>query len=471
MLENELQDNEEYYSPLNASEQDNDDESSYDGDYDDFDGEETEDFDGDYDDFDGDETEDFDGEYEDFDGDEIIDCSKCNHSWDLKDSSPNDAYICHLCGNDNSFEDVSSSFDDSVFNMNFSDIRGDYKQSFGRVNRRIDSNPRTIRRRRRRRIIRKPRLSMQGQSRLRKSKRPLRGRMLRRPLRSGMARPMGDGMARPTRGGMAKPMGKTNPSGLAKPLMNPKTKGISKPSSTPSFKSSAGKPLKNKFLKGGLKNNFKKPVNVSLANDKKVIIKGASNFILSQKSQDEGIKGIQYYKGKKLKPLILTINNEDPTDFIFELFNPSMPLDYLYSTSQNLNNRIKVAGGNSSYSDVLFNILANPTMVINVQMVSAGNQVTAQNNQAIFVTNKNIEGIQKIFPVNIDLQVDNMQVANDIIYFNVQKAINRPFIPDGMDIIRYTVLAGMSVTMTFWYTQVSLKKVFYEEAKASKSLL
>ena len=69
MLENELQDNEEYYSPLNASEQDNDDESSYDGDYDDFDGEETEDFDGDYDDFDGDETEDFDGEYEDFDGD------------------------------------------------------------------------------------------------------------------------------------------------------------------------------------------------------------------------------------------------------------------------------------------------------------------------------------------------------------------------------------------------------------------
>jgi hypothetical protein len=148
-----------------------------------------------------------------------------------------------------------------------------------------------------------------------------------------------------------------------------------------------------------------------------------------------------------------------------------MPLDYLYSTSQNLNNRIIVAGGNTSYSDVLFNILANPTMVINVQMVSAGAQVSNQNNQPIFVTNKNIEGVQRIFPVNIDLQVDNMQVANDIIYFNVFKAINRPFIPDGMDIIRYTVLAGMSVTMTFWYTQVSLKKVFYEEAKQNKSLL
>jgi hypothetical protein len=148
-----------------------------------------------------------------------------------------------------------------------------------------------------------------------------------------------------------------------------------------------------------------------------------------------------------------------------------MPLDYLYSTSQNLNNRITVAGGTTSYTDVLFNILANPVMVVNVQITTAGSQVSNQTNQAIFVKNKNIEGVQTVFPVNVDLQIDNMQVLNDIIYFNVFKSINRPFIPDGMDIIRYTVLAGMTVTMTFWYTQVSLKKYFYEEARQSKSLL
>ena len=101
----------------------------------------------------------------------------------------------------------------------------------------------------------------------------------------------------------------------------------------------------------------------------------------------------------------------------------------------------------------------------------SGTQVSNQNNQSVFIKNKNIEGTETVFPINIDLQIDNMQVLNDIIYFNIHQAINRAFIPDGMDVIQYKVLAGMTVTMTFWYTQVSLKKFFYEEARASKSLL
>jgi hypothetical protein len=278
--------------------------------------------------------------------------------------------------------------------------------------------------------------------------------------------------------GIAKPMGKINPTGIAKPVINPNSNAISRPASSPSFKASksANKPLNNNIpVKEGKYNlksgKQKKIAKVIVPDDQKVIIQGASNFILSQKSKDEGIKNIQYYKGKKLKPLVLIINNNEPTDFNFELFNPSMPLDYLYSTSQNLNNRITVAGGTTSYSDLLFNILANPVMVINAQITTAGTQVSNQNNQSVFIKNKNIEGTETVFPINIDLQIDNMQVLNDIIYFNIHQAINRAFIPDGMDVIQYKVLAGMTVTMTFWYTQVSLKKFFYEEARASKSLL
>jgi hypothetical protein len=53
----------------------------------------------------------------------------------------------------------------------------------------------------------------------------------------------------------------------------------------------------------------------------------------------------------------------------------------------------------------------------------------------------------------------------------MDKSLNRPFIPDGMDVINYTVLKGNTVTMAFFYEQISLKKVFYEEARKSKNLL
>ena len=33
--------------------------------------------------------------------DEQIECSKCGWSWDIEDTEPEDRYVCHKCGNDN----------------------------------------------------------------------------------------------------------------------------------------------------------------------------------------------------------------------------------------------------------------------------------------------------------------------------------------------------------------------------------
>jgi hypothetical protein len=64
-----------------------------------------------------------------------------------------------------------------------------------------------------------------------------------------------------------------------------------------------------------------------------------------------------------------------------------------------------------------------------------------------------------------------MQVANDIVYFDLIKRLNRPFIPDGMDVIKYVIKAGMTVTLCFYYKQISLKKFFFKEARYSKDLM
>lgn len=216
----------------------------------------------------------------------------------------------------------------------------------------------------------------------------------------------------------------------------------------------------------------KKPISkVIVPSDKKVIVEGVSKFILSQKPEVESIKRLGYYKGQKLNQMTLIFNNNSLIDFNLELFNPSMPLDYLYNTSLNLNNKIQVAGGAVAYSDVLFNLLANPALFINAKIVVAGPQVQQQLSVPLQVINKSIEGVEKIDPVNIALQIDNMQVQNDMVVFDIIKNLNRPYVPDGMDVVSYKVLAGNTVTMNFWYKQVSLKKVFYKEARESRPLL
>ena len=229
-------------------------------------------------------------------------------------------------------------------------------------------------------------------------------------------------------------------------------------------------------LKGGENYQFRseRPQKISKViapQNRKVIVEGVNDFILNDKGQYSQAKNIGYYKGKKLKELVLTFNNDSAVPFELELFNPSMPLDYLYSTSLNLNDKIQVAGGEVSYTDVLFNILANSTMIPNAKFVFSGSSLTQQKVEPITIINKAIEGVQKVYPFNLDLQVDTMQVQNDIIFFDFWETINRPYIPDGMDVMKYKVLPNMTVTMALYYDQISLKKVFRKESRNDKGVL
>ena len=210
---------------------------------------------------------------------------------------------------------------------------------------------------------------------------------------------------------------------------------------------------------------------IVIPDDRKVTVEKVNKYILSRDPRISAQKRIGYYKGKKLEELVLLFNNPSAVDFNLEIFNPSMPLDYIYSTSQNLNDVITVAGGQVAYTDVLFNLLANSTLIPNAKFVFAGTSLTEQLVQPIIVKNKSISGVEKVYPFNLDLSVDTMQVANDIVTFDFLETINRPFIPDGMDVLQYKILAGMSVTMVFFYEQVNLKKVFYNEAKFNRGLL
>jgi len=209
--------------------------------------------------------------------------------------------------------------------------------------------------------------------------------------------------------------------------------------------------------------------------DRKVIVEGVDKFILSNTKESEAIKNIGYYKGEKLKELVLIINNNTPNDIEFELFNPSMPLDYLFATSNNLNNIISVAGDNkTSYSDMLFNLLANPTLLPNAKFVCENpvdaNQSYKQFNQPLIFKNKNIAGHEKIHPIQNALNTDIDQNQNNIVYWDIMETLGRAYIPDGMDVISYKVLAGNIVTFGFYYKQVSLKRFFFKEARDKKIL-
>ena len=203
---------------------------------------------------------------------------------------------------------------------------------------------------------------------------------------------------------------------------------------------------------------------MQLPDDREIVLKGVDEFILSQSNAQ--IKNIGYYKGEKLEELILIINNDTPIDFNIELFNPSSPLDYLYATTDNLNNRIAVAGDfKVSYTDLLFNILANPVLIANAKFIATGLQANAQFNQALTFKNKNIAGHQKVHPIQNSLNIDIDQTQKQIIYWDIQKTLGRVFSPNGMDILEYTILAGNSVVFGFYYKQLTLNKVFLPELR------
>ena len=205
---------------------------------------------------------------------------------------------------------------------------------------------------------------------------------------------------------------------------------------------------------------------IRLPDDREVMITGVNSFILTQDDKNNAQKNIGYYKGEKLSELVLIFNNQTPNDLDIELFNPSSPLDFLYSTSQNLNNQILVNGNTDvSYSDLLFNLLGNPTIIPNAKFIVSGLQKNAQINQPMIFRNKNISSFQKIMPIQNSLNIDIDQQQKDILYWNIEQTLNRVFIPDGMDTIKYKVLSGNSVIFGFYYKQIQLKKVFWEEAR------
>lgn len=205
--------------------------------------------------------------------------------------------------------------------------------------------------------------------------------------------------------------------------------------------------------------------------DRKVIVEGVDKFILSEDPCDNAVKQIGYHGCKKLKPLVFTFNNNSALDFTLELFNPSTPLDYLYSTSQNINNKISVAGdGVVQYTDVLFNLLANPMMIYNARLVVSGD-IAGQQAETLVFKNKNVSGEQRVAPLNVALNVDNMQVQTSVVNFDIVGTLNRPFIPNGMDVVEYTILAGNTVTLAFFFEQKDLKKLLWKDAAASKVLL
>lgn len=257
------------------------------------------------------------------------------------------------------------------------------------------------------------------------------------------------------------------------PKAKTKVKALSKKKKA-TYKRKTIKPIKNVGVqhKAFIDSKGRRAIaKVLIPRNKKTIVEHVGKFITDNSFDD--YKDIRYYDGHKLKQILIEINNTSDIDFNFELFSPSMPLDYLYSTRLNLNDKIKIAGADYvSYTDLCYNLLANPLYIYNAQLQFSGTTPTIQRNQSFIIKNKNSQGELKIAPLSIPLYIDNYQIeSNNIMVYNFQKAINRPMIADGMDVIQYRVLAGNSVSFCFYCRQILLKKFLYQDARKSKELI
>ena len=297
------------------------------------------------------------------------------------------------------------------------------------------------------------------------SKRPVAKRPVAKPV-------MGKPVVKPTAKPVAKkPLIKTSKAEQAKKLAAQKKliKSPSKPIQKPISKKVEIGVKKRATIKS--KDGARTTKRILVPEDRTVIVEGVDRFMLSNNKNAEAIRQIGYYKGEKLKELVLIINNTTPNDIDLELFNPSQPLDYLFATSQNLNNVISVAGDNKvAYTDVLYNLLANPALLPNAKFTVTGANPLGQFNQPLIFKNKNIAGFEKIHPIQNNLNIDIDQNQNQIVYWNILETLGRAYIPDGMDVIQYKVLAGNSVVFGFYYKQVSLKRFFWKEARDKRIL-
>ena len=216
---------------------------------------------------------------------------------------------------------------------------------------------------------------------------------------------------------------------------------------------------------------------ISVPSDREVIINGVNQFILGkQECGALDLKSIGYCNGKKLKEMVFIINNEGNIDFTAELFNPSTPMDYYQATSQNINDKISVAGqgvDGVQYTDVLSHMMSNPTRIINSRITITApdnNKLLAQRNINYGISQKDLRAYIDTTPINIPQLLDKFQFQSNIIAFNFAKELNRPYVPDGMDILRYTVLAGCTVSIAFYYEQKMLKKYFYKDMRDNKMI-
>jgi hypothetical protein len=348
------------------------------------------------------------------------------------------------------------SFDDSIEDIDFSEVAGkrkDFKKAFKTANRKIEQK----------KVEKKV---VKSTPVMRKQPTVSKSRVAAKPLPKKPTVFTKQRTEKPVeQKSISRPVQKTS-----KKVEEQKTKQQGLPKRKQEIKKPVEQQKTPVFKKAQIDSSQKKMSKVVVPDDRKVIVEGVSKFILSRKPDDKSIKNIGYYKGKKLKELVLIFNNITPNPFTIELFNPSAPLDYLYNTSQNLNNKIEVAGGQVAYSDVLFNLLANPTLIPNCKFTFSGPSLNAQKAIPLSIIDREIDGEEFIQPLNIDLTIDNMQVQNDVTFFDISRMLNRPYIPDGMDTISYTVLPNMSVIMAFFYYQKSIKKAFFMEARDEKKL-
>lgn len=224
-------------------------------------------------------------------------------------------------------------------------------------------------------------------------------------------------------------------------------------------------------------NNLGTISRVITPDNRSVIVEGVDSFILSTGKCETDLKNINYHCGKKLKEMVLNINNDSPTTFSFELFNPSLPLDWLIANAQNINDRILVndSGVNGiQYTDLLYNILANPVRIYNCKMIfdaPSAALLSRQQNEGFFVNNKDLRAYQVIKSINTNTLMDRYQFIRNILTYNVQHELGRPYVPDGMDVMKYVVHPGCSVAIVFYYEQIMLKKFFYKDLRNSKEIL
>lgn len=210
--------------------------------------------------------------------------------------------------------------------------------------------------------------------------------------------------------------------------------------------------------------------NVLVSKDQTLIINGVSDFILNK--ANDGVRNIGYYKGEKLSKLLLTFNNTNGNDLTIDIFNPNGIFKYFIANSQDLDDRIVVGDGGITYSEVLYNLLANPTIITGAKFQFQCNtqlQLTRQINEPLFFTNKDIRSYTAVKPSTIT--IDAYQYLSNVVDFDILEEQNRPFFPNGTDTIRYNIYAGTTASMCFYYKQHVLIEEFFKLAKEKRKEL